>query len=52
MQARRKQLSVDLAGRDERAKRHLGSLGHAPRKHFWITDLLRSFLVQSGGEIA
>ena len=35
MQARRKQLSVDLAGRDERAKRHLreGNPRTAPLSH-------------------
>ena len=52
MQARRKQLSVGLAGRNEHAKQSLGCLGHAPRKIFWISDLLRLFLVQSGDEIA
>ena len=51
IQARWKQLSVGAAGRDERAKRPLWCLRHAPRKYFGISDL-RSFLVQSGGEIA
>ena len=44
--------AVGLAGRNERAKQPLGCLGDAPRKIFWISDLLRSFLVQSGDEIA
>ena len=52
MQARRKQLSVGPAGRNQRAKQPLGCLGHDPRKIFWISDLLRLFLVQSGDEIA
>ena len=51
-QARRKQLSIGPAGRNERAKQPLGCLGHAYRKIFWISDLLRSFLVQFGEEIA
>ena len=28
-----------------------GVWGHAPPETFWISDLLRSLLVQSGGEI-
>ena len=52
MQAHRKQLLVGPAGRNERAKQPLGCLGHVPRKIFWISDLLRSFLVQSRDEIA
>ena len=51
-QARRKQLSVGSAGRDKRAKHPLGCLGHDLMKTFSISDLLRSFLVQSLGEIA
>ena len=31
-----KQLSVDPAGRNERAKCPLGCQGHAPRKHFFF----------------
>ena len=51
-QVRRKQLSVGPACKDERVKRPLGCLGHAPGNYIWISDILRSFLVQSGGEIA
>ena len=41
------------SGSRARARRaHIrGVLGHAPPETFWISDLLRSLLVQSGGEI-
>ena len=51
-QARRKQLSVGPAGRNERAKCPLGCLWHAPRNILGFQTFLRSFLVQSEGEIA
>ena len=31
-----------------REVRQLGYLGHGPQRTFWISDLLRSFLAQSG----
>ena len=32
-----------------REARHLGGSGGMPPRKFWVSDLLRSFLVQSGG---
>ena len=58
MQARRKQISIGPAGQGwidvgaAHEVRLLGGLGVCPPGKFWILDHLRSFLVQSWGEIA
>ena len=52
-QWRRRILSMVVLTRENgavaREVRHLGGSGACPPRKFWVSDLLRSFLVQSGG---